>query len=304
MRRAALLAPLAGLALALAAPSAGAMDHDMTMGPGGAPAAGAAAQPGVSILFSAFNAPRLDIVTGDTVRWSNDSARAHDVVSSDDGFDSGRLPVGGTYAHRFDAPGTMTYYCSIHPFMTGEIDVHPVVLEAPTQHAGSGKPFVLSGRVAAGTTGSVAIEGDSGGGFLPAGTAVVGADGTFRTTVVPRATTSYRATIDGQDSPAVPLLVLDHHVSVGTMDHGRHTMVTVRVAPAAAGQTVVLQLRLPERFGWWPVAQARLGRDSTATFDVPRRGRVPARVLLTQPDGATELARSRTVHVGPVVRRR
>ena len=61
---------------------------------------------------------------------------------------------------------------------------------------------------------------------------------------------------------------------------------------------MVLQLRLRDRFGWWPVGQARLDSGSTAMFHVARRSRVAARVLLTQPDGATELARSRTVHVG------
>jgi plastocyanin len=291
MRRVALLAPLA--TLAFAGPAAAAMDHG-PMGSG----TPAVAEPGISILFSAFKTPRLDVVAGDTVRWSNDSARPHDVVSEDHGFDSGRMAVGTTFEHRFDQPGTTTYYCSVHPFMTGEVDVHPVLLDTPAERAGSGKPFVLSGRVAAGASGSVAIEADDGGGFKPAGSAVIGADGTFRGTVVPRTTSSYRAVVDGQDSPAVPLVVLDRKLRVSAMGHGRATMVSVGVAPDAAGQTVVLQLRLKDRFGWWPVARAKLGKDSTAMFHVARRSRVAARVLLTQPDGATELARSRTFHVG------
>jgi plastocyanin len=303
MRRAALGGLLA--ALALAGPAAAA-DHAMPMGPGttGVADGGLIPEPTVPILFSAFKTPLLNVVTGDTVRWSNDSARAHDVVSDDHSFDSGRLPVGATFQHRFDQPGAVPYYCSLHPFMTGEIDVYPVLLDTPTERAGSGKPFVLSGRVASGTTGAVAIEGDSGAGFAPAGTAAINADGTFRTTVVPRTTTTYRAVLDGQDSPAVPLIVLDHKVAVTAMAHGRTTMFTVKVSPAAPGQTVVLQLDLRERFGWWPVQQAKLGKDSTATFAMARRSRVPARVLLTQPDGATELARSRTVHLGPVHRKR
>ncbi len=58
---------------------------------------------------------------------------------------------------------------------------------------------------------------------------------------------------------------------------------------------MVLQLRLPERFGWWPVRSARLGKDSRASLSVPLRRRVAARVVLTLPDRATVLAVSRTL---------
>jgi hypothetical protein len=52
----------------------------------------------------------------------------------------------------------------------------------------------------------------------------------------------------------------------------------------------VLQLRLRERFGWWPVARARLGASSQASFRVPVARAVLARLVLTLPDGATPLA--------------
>jgi hypothetical protein len=73
---------------------------------------------------------------------------------------------------------------------------------------------------------------------------------------------------------------------------GRRTTVTASVAPASPGATVVLQLRLPERFGWWPVARARLDARGRARFHLRPRRTVPARVVLTLPDGATALARS------------
>jgi hypothetical protein len=57
---------------------------------------------------------------------------------------------------------------------------------------------------------------------------------------------------------------------------------------------VVLQLRLPERFGWWPVARRRLDARSRATWVLHPRRSVPARVVLTLADGATVLATSRT----------
>jgi hypothetical protein len=73
--------------------------------------------------------------------------------------------------------------------------------------------------------------------------------------------------------------------------------VDVRVTPGGNG-TVVLQLHLKERFGWWPVQRATL-RAGRATFSLkaPRR-RVRARVVLTLADGATPLAISLPLRLG------
>jgi plastocyanin len=259
--------------------------------------------PRVSIQYASFVAPKLDVVAGDTVRWANDSARPHDVAALDQSFDSGRIVVGDSFTRTFDEAGTVQYLCSLHPSMTGEIDVHSLLLDTPSARGGSNKPFVLSGRAAAGRTGSVTIEGDDGAGFRPAGSAAIAPDGTFRATVVPRTTTTYRAVSGAEQSPPVPLSVLDHTVAVTAARRGATTTLTVRVAPAAPGEPVVLQLRLRDRFGWWPVGRARLDHHSMARFVVRRRAAAPARVLLTLPDEATELARSRTLSAGLFVGR-
>jgi hypothetical protein len=47
------------------------------------------------------------------------------------------------------------------------------------------------------------------------------------------------------------------------------------------------------------VQRGRLDHDSTATFSVRLGQRVAARLVLTLPDGATPLAVSRTVRLGP-----
>jgi hypothetical protein len=64
------------------------------------------------------------------------------------------------------------------------------------------------------------------------------------------------------------------------------------VTPAVPGGTVVLQLRLRERFGWWPTRTLRLDSRSHARFVIDRRVSAPARVALTLPDGGTVLATS------------
>jgi hypothetical protein len=85
---------------------------------------------------------------------------------------------------------------------------------------------------------------------------------------------------------------------------GPNAVFSASVSPHSPGATVVVQLRLPERFGWWPVRTARLDRASRARIVVPMRRRVPARVLLTLPDGATVLASSGPLRVPPAPARR
>jgi plastocyanin len=69
----------------------------------------------------AFEPGTLTVEAGDTVTWVwNDGAIEHDV--SGDGFESEVLSE-GTFRHRFDEPGTYDYVCTLHPNMTGTIEV-------------------------------------------------------------------------------------------------------------------------------------------------------------------------------------
>ena len=253
----------------------------------------------VPILFGAYGTPRVDVLAGDTVRWMNNSVRVHTVTSEDGTWASGRLPGQDTFTHRFDTLGTDTYYCMLHPFMRGEVDVHNVLLGVPTEPGAPGRSYVLHGRASAASGTDVSIEADSGAGFQPAGHTTVDPDGTFTTEIEPTTTASYRAVLGDEASPAVQLLVLDRKVAASAGGSGHGVTVSARVAPASKGAPVVLQLRLPQHFGWWPVARARLNADSVARFSVRLAHRYPARVVLTLRDGATALAVSRTLHVGP-----
>jgi hypothetical protein len=79
--------------------------------------------------------------------------------------------------------------------------------------------------------------------------------------------------------------------------------VAADVAPATPGGTVVLQARLRERFGWWPLRTARLDRRSHARFVITMPKAHALRVLLTLRDGATPLAVSPVVRVRALHRR-
>ncbi|MEA2286100.1 MAG: hypothetical protein QOJ21_2143 [Solirubrobacteraceae bacterium] len=291
MRRAAIAAGLACCAVAAPVTAASGQAGHGETGP-------ATANLGTGIGFDAFAPPQVDVLAGDTVTWTNRSVRQHTVTSVDESWSSDRLFPKDTFAHRFDAAGAFPYFCRLHPFMRGEVDVHRLLITPPAAPAAPGRPFPIDGRAALPAGGSVSIEADDGTGFRPAGNAIVAGDGTFSTTVTPRTVATYRAVAGAEASPAVQLLVLDRRISARARTRGRSVVVSARVTPASAGTTVVLQLRLPERFGWWPVARAKLNGASAARFAVRLRRRVPARVVLTLPDGATSLATSRTLRVG------
>jgi hypothetical protein len=121
--------------------------------------------------------------------------------------------------------------------------------------------------------------------------------------VAPAATTAYRAVAGAATSPAVQLLVLDRRVGVAASRRGDRTTIRVHVVPASPRATVVLQLRLRERFGWWPVRRARLDARSRAEFRIRLHRRLRARVVLTLADGATALSRSPELRVGVRSRR-
>lgn len=78
----------------------------------------------VSIVNMAFSPAALNIKTGSTVVWTNQDTVTHS-VTSDDGttFSSGNLANGSSFSFTFSKPGTYTYHCAIHTFMTGSVTV-------------------------------------------------------------------------------------------------------------------------------------------------------------------------------------
>jgi plastocyanin len=113
-RRLVLLVLAGLLALALGACGSGqaAETPQATAGTGG---------PTVTIKDLAYTPEKLTVAAGATVTWVwQDGAIAHDVKG--DGFKS-KVIAEGTFPHRFDQPGTYQYRCTLHPNITGVIEV-------------------------------------------------------------------------------------------------------------------------------------------------------------------------------------
>lgn len=73
----------------------------------------------------------LEIKVGDTVTWINNDSSPHTVTSSssssssseDSNFDSDVLRRDETFSFTFDREGEYSYFCTLHPSMTGTIIV-------------------------------------------------------------------------------------------------------------------------------------------------------------------------------------
>jgi plastocyanin len=83
-----------------------------------------AADPGgptVTLEDLTYTPQTLTVPAGATVTWVwRDGAIAHDVKGDD--FRS-EVIAEGTFTHRFAQPGTYKYVCTLHPNMTGVIEV-------------------------------------------------------------------------------------------------------------------------------------------------------------------------------------
>jgi plastocyanin len=261
------------------------------------PTAARAEEVFTGIAFGAFAPMQVQVLAGDTVTWTNVSTRSHTVTADDGGWGSAALLSGARFSHTFGAPGTFGFYCRIHTFMRGEVDVARLLIDAPDTPAAAGRPYPLRGRTALSPQTAVTIEADSGSGYAPVATTQVADDGTFAAEVTPSGSATYRAVAGLDASPPVTLLVLDRTVRARARRQGRRIVVAVLVTPPARGATVVLMMRLRERFGWWPVRRKRLDRFSQLRFRVPHRRAATVRAVMTLHDGATPLAISPVLHV-------
>jgi plastocyanin len=90
---------------------------------GAHPSPGAAAQLEVSIDNFSFNPKQLAVKAGDTVTWVNHDDIPHTVVSPTIPLRAKVLDTDERVSFTFTTPGSFTYFCSLHPMMTGSIVV-------------------------------------------------------------------------------------------------------------------------------------------------------------------------------------
>ena len=85
--------------------------------------------PGCEEVNRCFIPYTISISRGETVTWSNDDSAAHTVTSGSatDGpsgvFDSSLFMAGTTFSVTFTQSGNYDYFCMVHPWMVGVIQV-------------------------------------------------------------------------------------------------------------------------------------------------------------------------------------
>jgi plastocyanin len=71
-----------------------------------------------------FSPKTFTVPAGATVTWTNHDNMPHVIMSDDDQFNkSPLLKTGQSFSNIFGTAGTYSYFCSIHPRMTGKIIV-------------------------------------------------------------------------------------------------------------------------------------------------------------------------------------
>jgi amicyanin len=79
----------------------------------------------IKIANFTFDPPTLTVKAGTTVTWVNADDIPHLISEKDGKFRSPALDTDEKFSQTFSTPGTVEYYCAIHPKMTGKIVVTP-----------------------------------------------------------------------------------------------------------------------------------------------------------------------------------
>ena len=78
----------------------------------------------VAIIDFAFAPESISVEKGASITWTNRDESAHTATSATGTpFDSKDLELDQSFSMAFNKPGTYTYKCSIHNYMTGTISV-------------------------------------------------------------------------------------------------------------------------------------------------------------------------------------
>ena len=244
-----------------------------------------------------FDPPRSTVVAGDLVVFRNNDLVSHDVRFAGGLFDSGVMGRFTSWSQQFGQPGAYPFICTLHPFMSGNLDVVAATLSAAPDGVLAGEALTLSGRAPAGA-GAVAVERSVGGGaWAPTGaTATPASDGTFSAKVPAAEGASYRVVAPAGASPVVtPRVTARIDVHVGVRRGHRRTTVDVHAMPAPRGFVATLELYSRWHYRWRPHRTAKLDSDGAAAFRLSSARRTYARVSLRRKRGGPALVRSDVV---------
>jgi len=80
----------------------------------------------ITIADLAFSPANVTVQAGDTVVFANNDSVAHTATANNGSFDTGTIQPGGSASVTFATAGTFSFFCQIHPSMTGSVTVQAV----------------------------------------------------------------------------------------------------------------------------------------------------------------------------------
>lgn len=250
-----------------------------------------------------FDPASMTLLAGDTVTWSNSDFSTHDVEALDSSFDSGILGRGAKFSISFTQPGRVLYRCTLHPFMSGSLDVFAFALRGPAAPVAVRRRAYLRGIAPSGVPTVTIEQRRPDGSFAAIASAPVASNGAFRAAVFPTAPTVYRAVAGGNPSLPLALPVSARLRTTARRLSGGRVSLRTHASPAQAGAPAALQLYSRERFRWKQVAHGKLDSGSAITFTVRSTRRLRARVVLLRGRGGYAAAVGPQRRIAPARRR-
>ena len=77
----------------------------------------------LNIAKFAYAPKEITIAPGTKIIWTNRDETPHTVTSNDKSFASKGLDTDDKFEHTFASEGDFSYFCTVHPFMTGVVHV-------------------------------------------------------------------------------------------------------------------------------------------------------------------------------------
>jgi plastocyanin len=77
----------------------------------------------ITIEKFAFSPKEITVAPGTKVVWINKDETPHTISAADKGFMSKAMDTDDHYEYTFAKAGDFSYFCTLHPFMTGTVHV-------------------------------------------------------------------------------------------------------------------------------------------------------------------------------------
>jgi plastocyanin len=85
--------------------------------------AGAIETPSVQIRKFAFVPKEITVAPGTRIVWTNQDETPHTIIASDGTFVSKAMDTDDRFEYTFAKEGDFSYFCTLHPYMTGIVHV-------------------------------------------------------------------------------------------------------------------------------------------------------------------------------------